>query len=347
VKATKEISAVIPTRNRPESLARCLESLTAQTHPLKEVIVVDAGDDPLDPGKIADRFPHLPVIVVRAQASVCVQRNKGIRRAGSTHVFLCDDDIELPPDYIAALAEWLTDHPDCGAVSGVLHERSGNQIIETIHQPLGLSGLLWRRLFQLTVWTDLSMIPAGPAGHIVLQRLKTYYRNRNNTFTLAGWPLVTRVSGDHFRTAVFGLGAALVRKEWLLVSPYDEILDPHGIGDNYGVTINFPGELPITVLRGVAAVHHRSDVNRLAVTTAYYRRILALDYFMRRSAKFTAFNRVMLLWSLLGNLIPQVIRFDIERTHATCKAALLIALARNPYVIAAKSGDQSPVTPLP
>jgi hypothetical protein len=177
--------------------------------------------------------------------------------------------------------------------------------------------------------------------------VKTFYRNRNNTFTLAGWPLVTQVNGDYFRTAIFGLGAALVRREWLVAFPFDEILDVHGIGDNYGVAVNFPGDLPIVVLRRVSAIHHRSDINRLPATTAYYRRILALHYFMSRSTRFTWFNRLMLLWSILGNLIPQVVHLDFNRARTTLKAGLLISTGRNPFLVASALGLKNPVTPNP
>jgi hypothetical protein len=260
---------------------------------------------------------------------------------------LCDDDIELPPDYVSALADFLVDHPVRGAISGVLLEPLDGGFRETIFQNVTVLSLCWKFLFQLTVWTDLSAIRSSGLGRIVLDRVRTFYRTRKNTFTLAGWPLVTQVNGAHFRTTIFGLGAALVRRDWLLASPFDEILDVHGIGDNYGVAIRFPGHLPIVVLRRVSAIHHRSDINRLPATAAYYRRILALHYFMGRSRRFTRFNQLMLLWSLFGNLVPQVIHLDFNRARASVKAALLISTGRNPYLRAARLGANSPVTPNP
>ena len=41
------VSAVIPTRHRPGSLLRAVESALAQTHPVTEVEVVIDGPDPV------------------------------------------------------------------------------------------------------------------------------------------------------------------------------------------------------------------------------------------------------------------------------------------------------------
>jgi hypothetical protein len=139
----------------------------------------------------------------------------------------------------------------------------------------------------------------------------------------------------------------VVKRDWLVASPFDETLDSFGIGDNYGVAINFPGGLPITVVRSVSAIHHCSEVNRLTATVAYFRRILALDYFMTRSSRFTVTNRVFLLWSLLGNLVPQIIGGDFRRAYATLRASVLIATGRNPYLIGSRSQDKFRITPIP
>ncbi len=341
------VSAVIPTRNRFESLCRCLASLDAQTHLLKEVLIVDASDEPLDEKTLAARFARLNLIVIRSAPHVCAQRNSGIRRASGTHILLSDDDIEYPPQYVATLIDFLASHPDCGAVCGVLLEPSSRGLQDVTSQTLNVIQLCWRFIFQLTVWVDVESIQTSLPGEIPLKWLKAHYRRRHNTFTLAGWPLVTQIGGDHFRTAIFGLGASVVKRDWLLASPFDETLDSFGIGDNYGVAINFPGTVPITVVRNVSAIHHRSEVNRLTETAAYFQRILALHYFMTRSDKFTVVNRVWLMWSLLGNLVIQIVRCDFHRAYATVRASVLISMGRNPYLVRFRSREKLSITPTP
>ncbi len=341
------VSAVIPTRNRLESLCRCLASLESQTYSLKEVLVVDASDEPIDEQILAARFGRLHLIVVHSQPSVCAQRNLGISRASGTHILLSDDDIEYPPQYVDILMTFLAGHPDCGAVCGALLERSSRGLEDVTSQTLSMIQLCWRFIFQLTVWVDVESIQTSLPGGIPLRWLKAHYRQRHNTFTLAGWPLVTQVGGDYFRTAVFGLGASVVKRDWLLLSPFDETLDSFGIGDNYGVAINFPGTLPITVVRSASAIHHRSEVNRLTETVAYFRRVLVLHYFMTRSDKFTTTNRVFLVWSLLGNLVTQIVRRDFRRAYATVRASVLISTGRNPYLAGFRSREGLSITPTP
>src|SRR5262245_62085864 len=102
------ISVVIPTRNRPASLARTVAALRAQTCAPREVIIVDASDSPVEPAVAGHQplpFPPLPfpIVWLRTPRGVCHQRNVGIQQAGGTHVLLCDDDMEPPADYLQKL----------------------------------------------------------------------------------------------------------------------------------------------------------------------------------------------------------------------------------------------------
>jgi hypothetical protein len=63
---------------------------------------------------------------------------------------------------------------------------------------------------------------------------------KGNHISKAGWPVISDFSGDYFKTPLYSLGASLVRRDWLLRSPFDEVLDRHGIGEHYGVIAGFP-----------------------------------------------------------------------------------------------------------
>src|SRR5690606_21956500 len=90
---------------------------------------------------------------------------------------------------------------------------------------------LWKYIFGLSVW---GAIKCGPAW------LKRCYNRKGNHITKAGWPVITQMSGEFYITPVYTLGASLVKRDWLLQSPFDEVLDRNGIGDNYGVAMGFP-----------------------------------------------------------------------------------------------------------
>lgn len=75
------VSVVVPTRDRPELLRRCLAALEAQTLPVEAVVVED----------IEGRGPAWA-------------RNEGVRRAGGEVVCFTDDDCAPVPDWAEALA---------------------------------------------------------------------------------------------------------------------------------------------------------------------------------------------------------------------------------------------------
>src|SRR5262245_58408988 len=295
------VSAVIPTRNRTASLYRLLAALARQQNPPDEVIVSDASDTPHDASALAAACPGLTLAHFRAVPSVCAQRNEGIRRARSSHVLLCDDDIEPSPDYLQRLVAAVECDPSIGAVTGVWSEPDGaGQFSDAFLVP-SFPSLLINFVAQRTVWGDVEATASKPFTSLPLALLKRWYRHRGNTWSLAGWPLVTQVKLPIVRTAIYTLGSALVRRDWLLASPYDEKLGPHGIGDNYGVALGFPGERAITLLTDLPVRHHKEQDNRLGRVSAYHQRVLALHYFMRRSSRFSRLNEAFLAWSLLFN----------------------------------------------
>ena len=324
------ISVIIPTRNRAESLHRLLGALSHQDRRPEEVIVVDASDKPSDQIALGTSYPALRITSLRAAPSVCGQRNAGIRRASGSHILLCDDDVEPPPDYISRLAAHLEREPATGAVTGMVAEADGaGQPVPEL-RALSFRSLLFASVFQLPVWGDVEATRGTWFTALPLALLKKWYRRRGNTWSLAGWPLVTQVRTPVVRTAVYGLGAALIRRDWLLASPYDERLSVHGIGDNYGVALKFPGDQSIAVLTDLAVRHHKAAENRLDAVTTYYQRLLALDYFMRGDTRFSTVNRMFLVWSLLGRAGDVRLSRRRDLFTASVRAIALIGTGRNP-----------------
>lgn len=134
---------ITPTRNRPDSLARMLESLAAQSRRPDQVIVVDAGDEPaLDP---ASPFAGLPLDYVRwtDPPSSATQRNAGLERVKADIDLVCffDDDQELHPDAVEKMLKfWEAALPDIGAAS--FNEATYHDTRMVIWRTLGLGSLL-------------------------------------------------------------------------------------------------------------------------------------------------------------------------------------------------------------
>ena len=323
------VSAVIPTRNRPASLHRTLAALACQQRPPDEVIVLDASDAPPDAGALAGVYPELKLAHFHSAPSVCAQRNEGIRLAKSTHVLLLDDDVEVPSDYLLRLVAAVEQDPGIGAVTGVWSELDDAGHFSDAFPVPSFRNLLVAFIAQRSVWGNVDAAAGSALTRLPLSLLKRWYRRRGNTWSLAGWPLVTQVNAPIVRTAIYTLGSSLVRRDWLLRSPYEEQLGPYGIGDNYGVALGFPGERPITLLTDLVVRHHKEPTNRMDRVAAYYERVLALHYFMRRSSRFSSLNQISLVWSLLFNTADFALHGHGPSFRATIRALRAVVTGRN------------------
>jgi GT2 family glycosyltransferase len=102
-----DYSVVIATKDRQEYLRRTLESLERQTNvPAFEVIVVDNGsaDDTRSVVEAHARREPAVRYVSEPQPNRGGARNRGVELAAGRYVLFCDDDVSLPPGWLAAHA---------------------------------------------------------------------------------------------------------------------------------------------------------------------------------------------------------------------------------------------------
>jgi glycosyltransferase involved in cell wall biosynthesis len=327
------ISVVIPTCNRRARLISLLHNLHASQYPILEVIIVDSGEDRLQPADFAP-FNGLRIHYLASEKSVCIQRNKGIQMARGEWIFLCDDDIEVPVDYLQKIAGHVQAHKEAGAVSGLVMQQEGDEWKAgyTIQSPVAL---VWSYVFQLSLWGEIRC----DNNNLLLKKIKRYYQRKGNHITKAGWPVVTDFTGEYFNTPIYGLGASVVKREWLLHSPYEEVLDKHGIGDNYGVNIGFP-VTGVQVLNNAFVYHHQAPENRLQRPLQYYRRTLALHYFIKTKERLKLVRKTWLLWSLTGNVLAFIKVGDRNMIRASVKTLWQVTWERNPYYKAARANQK-------
>ncbi|HYY68731.1 MAG TPA: glycosyltransferase family 2 protein [Terriglobales bacterium] len=108
------VSAVIPTRHRPKSLRRAVESALMQTYPVAEVVVVMDGPDPLTESMLqAVNEPRIRRITLPFPVGASDARNAGVAAAHSEWIaFLDDDDEWLPHKIERQLAALPHSHDD-------------------------------------------------------------------------------------------------------------------------------------------------------------------------------------------------------------------------------------------
>lgn len=107
--AARSVSIVIPTRDRPMQLAEALASITAQSHPPAQVVVVD---DHSETPVVLDAHPSIEVLVVRhaRNQGPGAARNTGMAHATGQLVLFLDDDDLLTPDRLEIGVAAIGDH---------------------------------------------------------------------------------------------------------------------------------------------------------------------------------------------------------------------------------------------
>ena len=131
------ITAIIATVGRPELLRLCLDSLSKQTVPVAEVVVVHCGDDEATPALTKEtcwsnaglsvRYFHYP------EKNCAAQRNFAISHATYDNLLLIDDDVEVDEHWAEELFAPIWNDPKVGATMGRL-----------INQPLATPTFFWR-----------------------------------------------------------------------------------------------------------------------------------------------------------------------------------------------------------
>jgi len=109
-----DYSVVIATKDRQAYLRRTLESLERQTEAAPfEVIVVDNGSADGTRSVVEAYAERAPVrYVAEPQPNRGKARNRGVEVAAGRYVLFCDDDVSLPPGWLAAHAAAQTGE-DC------------------------------------------------------------------------------------------------------------------------------------------------------------------------------------------------------------------------------------------
>jgi alpha-1,6-rhamnosyltransferase len=113
------VSVLIPTYNRPQGLARALESLTTQTMPLTdfEVIVINDSGDPYE----WTPPPGLSVVCMsQPHSGQSAALNNGLAVAQGNYITVAHDDDLVLPNKLKALSDALDISPaNIGAVFGL------------------------------------------------------------------------------------------------------------------------------------------------------------------------------------------------------------------------------------
>lgn len=124
------VSAIIPTKNRPDDLRRTIQTLLAQTVLPREVVIVDQSADERSCSAVHDEFadrmrdptaaPRLKYVRDSSIQGVSAARNHSMKLAEEAVWLFLDDDVVMEPEFIAELMSVYETDPRVDGVSGVI-----------------------------------------------------------------------------------------------------------------------------------------------------------------------------------------------------------------------------------
>lgn len=133
-----DFSIVVPTRDRPSSLAACLEAIGRLDYPRDryEVVVVDDGSRALVEPVVAPFRSRVGARVVSgAGKGPAAARNAGAAAARGAMLAFTDDDCAPRPGWLAAIAARAASDPNAG-VGGPMVNRLSASLCSTASQML-------------------------------------------------------------------------------------------------------------------------------------------------------------------------------------------------------------------
>ncbi|MET0090366.1 MAG: glycosyltransferase [Candidatus Thiodiazotropha sp.] len=104
------VSVIIPTHNRVHTLPRALDSVLAQSHAVREIIVIDDGSNDGTPDLMTRHYSNC-VYLRQDNRGVSAARNRGIREANGEWLALLDSDDSWMPEKLERQLGRLTALP--------------------------------------------------------------------------------------------------------------------------------------------------------------------------------------------------------------------------------------------
>jgi GT2 family glycosyltransferase len=112
------VAVVICTRDRPEQLLKCLNSLNNLSKQPQEIIVVDNAPDTDATRRLLSRMSGV-LHIREPRPGLSAARNTGIRKSNSDIIAFTDDDVMVHPDWIIRLTQSFQ-NPDVMCVTGLV-----------------------------------------------------------------------------------------------------------------------------------------------------------------------------------------------------------------------------------
>ncbi len=266
-------TVILCTRNRLEPLLACLASLTSQTRPPEQIIIVDSSDQALtESDRFRDAFDAtvfsaIELLYLRSAPGLTAQRNLGATRATGDIVFFFDDDVVVAPDYLVIMMADFGAHPEYGGGMGnIIGAGSRHRL-----------GDIFRRLFMLN------------------------YANAAGRMQPSGWPTHAIGRQEFLRVEILSGALAAYRRQILQEYRFDEAVVGYGYMEDVDFSYRVSRRYPLFYEPRALVEHHHTPLarDRMVVNRRMY--LVNHHYFFRKNIYPTCrWCLVPYLWSIIG-----------------------------------------------
>jgi glycosyltransferase involved in cell wall biosynthesis len=167
------VSVIICTKNRQDDLVKCIDSLTIQTYPIFEIILINSGDQKLD--NIIYKYKNKINFKYNLfKSSLTVARNLGIKESEGDIILFLDDDVILDCEYVYNIVFIFKNYGSTvGAVSGniVSDKIKSKRFSKSTGYILNKDLLnIVFKMFFLTAWGNGRFQPSGFPTHPIWKK---------------------------------------------------------------------------------------------------------------------------------------------------------------------------------
>lgn len=116
------ISLVIINYNAKHLLPACIESINAQTHDEKNIIIIDNDSTDGSCEYAQEKFPKATTVCNNKNLGYAAAANQGIILSKSDYVMILNADIKFEPDYVERCLAKMEADPQIGVIGGKLYK---------------------------------------------------------------------------------------------------------------------------------------------------------------------------------------------------------------------------------
>lgn len=184
------VSVVLPTYNRPEPLARAIDSVIAQRYRNWELLVVDDGGE-ADSESVVEMARNSRIRWARAEhGGVCAARNAALAMASGEIIAYLDDDNVMDPEWLYSVVWAFAHRPEIDVLYGAV-------IVDDFLRVNGESSGHLPRAF-LHPWNRDALRESNLAdiGAIAHRRALPEARFDESLQQMGDWDLLLRLTAD-------------------------------------------------------------------------------------------------------------------------------------------------------